>query len=335
MRSIFLTITIVAATIALITQGFISYSSPLVAGVVDRYGAVISNLVQVEVISPGAVRGEFLTPDDIEQVANGNWVGLGWRELPDYEREPGVVAVVAVTPDASQYAQIVSNCLEKEIKVVVESSGMDAWHSTAEGLVGLKRLTSGALRVVIFDGGHHLPSLGLQPDLLIVPVTMGYIAHGHTRDAMRIEALLTIMKREQIDCPVVALPRWGLVKTPASMNRIAVEALTQLTTGKPVRRHEGKILGPRATMCGQALFLYVNRMPGLNWDWLESGSLNGIKRIYVAFNYDAVNPDQAGEIIKKLKQIGLQAELINEPLHVAGVIVRGGMRCISARMPWY
>jgi hypothetical protein len=152
---------------------------------------------------------------------------------------------------------------------------------------------------------------------------------------MRIEELLTIIEREQIDCPVVVLPRWGLVKTPACMNRIAVEALIRLTPGKPVLRHEGKILGPRATMCGQASFLYVNRMTGLNWDWLESGSLDGIKRIYVAFNYDAVSQEQAGEIIRKLKQTGLQAELVNEPLHVAGVIVRGGMRCISARMPWY
>ncbi|MGE5544593.1 MAG: hypothetical protein ACM3UW_06420 [Bacillota bacterium] len=334
-RIIFFTLTVAAAAIALITQGFISYSNPLVAGVVDRYGATISNLVRVEVIHPGTVRSEILSPQHMEQLANGNWIGLSWRELQDYEKEPGELTVVAVTPDASQYSQIVSNCLEKEVEVVVESSGMDAWHSSVAGQAGLKKLTSKALRVVVFDGGHHLPTLGLQPDLLIVPVTMGYIAHGHMQDAMRIENLLKILRREEIDCPVVAFPRWGMVKTPASMNRIAVKALTQLNLGNSVPRHEGRVLGPHLTMYGQVSFLYVNHRQGPEWDWLEPSSHHHIKRVYVAFDYDAVNQEQAGEILEKLKQDGLQAELTNEPLHVAGVIIRGGMRCISARMPWY
>lgn len=335
MRIICLAITVAAATIALITQGFISYNNPLVAGVADRYGAAISNLVEVELIYPGTVRGDLLTPDDMKQVSNGNWTGLGWRALREHERDPGAVTVVAVTPDASQYSQIANTCLEKGIKVIVESSGMDAWHATAEGLAEQKKLASKALRVVIFDGGHHLPTLGLQPDILIVPVTMGYIAHGHTRDAMRTEDLLTILRREQIDCPVVALPRWGLVKTPACMNRIAVKALTLVATGKPAARYEGEIFGSRCTMYGQALFLYVNRVQGSDWGWLETSIQDRAKRVYVAFNYDAVNQNQVKEILGRLKQAGLQAELVNEPLHVAGVIIRGGMRCISARMPWY
>lgn len=332
-RFILLTLTVVAATMGLIVQGYISYDNPLVAGVVNQYGAAVSRLVRVEVIYPGVVRGGILTPGDLAQIAEGHWTGLNWRELEDHETKSGMISVVAVPPDASQYSRLIKNCLDHEVRVVIESSGMDAWHSTAEGLIGLKTLTPQALRVVIFDGGHHLPTLGLRPDLLIVPVTMGYIAHGHTRDAMRIADLITVLRREQIDCPVVALPRWGLVKTPASMNWVAIKALLQLPAGKSLPSVEGQIVGPRSTRYGQAMFLYVTQTQKQDLEWLKSGGRHGLKRVYVAFNFNSVSQDQAQEFLERLQQSGLQVELVNEPLHVAGVILRGGMRCISAPRP--
>lgn len=335
MRLVLLTITVVATSITLVVDGFISYSTPPVAAIVDRYGAVVADLAPLEVIHPAGLRDGILSAEQRKQLAEGDWVGLNWRELPHYEQKPGALAILAVTPDAFDYEEIVGRCLEKRIKVVVESSGMDAWHSTARGAVPLKNLTSGALRVVVFDGGHHLPTLGLQPDLLVVPVTMGYIAHGHTRDAMRVQDLLAILEREQIECPVVAVPRWGLVKTTSSMNRIVIRALAMVASGDARHVQEGEVLGSRCTRYGKASFLYVNHFKRLDWGWLESAAADHIKQVYLAFNYDLVSRDQAEEVIQKLKRSGLQVELANEPLHVAGIVVRGGIRCISARMPWY
>ncbi len=335
MRLLLLTITVAAASITLVVDGYISYRTPLMAAMVNGYGAAVADLAPLEVIHQGGLRDGILTAKNRKQLAEGKWTGLNWRELPHYKPKPEALAVLAVTPDASDYEAIVSGCLEKRIKVVVESSGMDAWHSTARGWGGLEKLTAGVLRVVVFDGGHHLPTLGLQPDLLVVPVTMGYIAHGHTRDAMRVEDLSAILEREQIECPVVAVPRWGLVKTTASMNRIVMRALAAAATGD-VRHHpEGEVLGSRCTRYGEASFLYVDHVRKMNWGWLESAAADGVKRVYLAFNYDLVSPEQAQEVIQKLKRSGLQVKLANEPLHVAGIIVRGGMRCISARMPWY
>ena len=335
MRLVLLTITAAATFIALVVNGLVSYRTPLVAAMVDGYGAAVANLAPLEVIHPGGLRDGILTAEHQKQLAEGKWTGLNWRELPQHEQKPGTLAVLAVTPDASDYAAIVSGCLEKRIKVVAESSGMDGWHTTAQGWVGLQNLTSEVLRVVVFDGGHHLPTLGLQPDLLIVPVTMGYIAHGHTRDAMRVEELLAILEREQIECPVVAVPRWGLVKTTASMNRIVIRALALVATGDARHFQEGEVLGSRCTRYRKASFLYVNYLQGTDWGWLESANTDHVERVYLAFNYDLVRREQAEEVIKKLKGSGLQVELANEPLHVAGIIIRGGMRCISARMPWY
>lgn len=335
MRLVLLTITVAAASIALVVNGLVSYRTPLVAAIADRYGAAVADLAPLEVIHPGGLRDGILTAEHRKQLAEGGWVGLNWRELPHYEQKPGALAILAVTPDAFNYEEIVGRCLEKQIKVVVESSGMDAWHSTAEGAVALKNLTSEALRVVVFDGGHHLPTLGLQPDLLIVPVTMGYIAHGHTRDAVRVQDLLAIIEREQIGCPVVAVPRWGLVKTTASMNRIVIKALALVETGDARHCQEGEVLGSHCTRYRKASFLYVNHFHKLDWGWLESAAAGHIKLVYLAFNYDLVSRDQMEEVIQKLKRSGLRVELANEPLHVAGIIVRGGIRCISARMPWY
>ncbi len=317
-----LTLTVLAATVALITQGFISYKNPVLAETVNLYGTVVSSMVHLEVIHPGTIRSDFVTEDDVEQISAGDWAGLSWRELPDYEGEPGTFAVVAVTPDASGYSQVIDDCLAKDVNMVVESSGMDAWHTTEDGLTGLKNLTSKALRVVIFDGGHHLPTLGLKPDLLIVPVTRGYVAHGHTRDAMKIEELLTILRREEIGCPVVAVPRWGLVKTPASMNRIAVKALTQIPLGEPVPGYEGKILGSRCTVRKGAFFWFVSHIDSLNPEWLDSGGVEA-KRIYIAFNYNSVNPNMARKFVTGLRRSGLQVIIVNEPVDVMGVIFRG------------
>jgi hypothetical protein len=322
-RIVFLTLTIIAATAAFITQGFISYDSPAVAGAVNQYGAAVSRMVRLEVVHPGTLRSGILTPDEIVQMSKDNWVGLSWQELQDYEGEPETFTVVAVTPDASQYSEVINDCLDKGVKVIVESSGMDAWHATEDGLQGLKKMTSKAMRVVVFDGGHHLPTLALQPDLIIVPLTKGYVAHGYTRDAMKIDELLTMLRREQIRCPVVSIPRWGLVKTPASMNRIAIRALAKIPLGEPVSDHEGQILGSRCTGYGEASFWYVSHIGKLNWEWLESVDVK-LKRIYIAFNYDCINREMAAEFVKSMRRPGVQAIIVNEPLDVAGVIFRGG-----------
>ncbi len=332
MKRFLLATTVIFATIALIVQGFLSYDNPLIFRVADCYGTIVSQLARVEVIRPGIIRSGVLTSEDLIRLADGHWVGLSWRELKDYQFGSERIGVVAVTPDAKKYSQVVKDCIDKKVKIVIESSGMDAWHSTAEGLTGLETLTSEALRVVIFDGGHHLPTLGLMPDLLIVPVTFGYAAHGHTRDAMKIEGLLKILEREEIDCPVVAVPRWGLVKTSACMSWIAIRALVQLPIGKTASHYRGEPLRPRSTLYGQSLFLYVSLIQNQNLEWLLA-IRHQIERVYVAFNFNDVNQDQVREFLKRLEKLGLQVELVNEPLHVAQIILQGGSRCTSVQRP--
>ncbi|NLB18084.1 MAG: hypothetical protein GX825_04980 [Syntrophomonadaceae bacterium] len=311
--------------INLITQGIISYDLPLVSRAVDWYGTYISNRVQVEIIRPGVIRAGIFSADDQHLFDGSKWQCLGWAELYQPQTNVDKLLAVAVTPDADGYDQLISKCVERRVSLVVESSGIDAWHTTSEGHEGLKQLTAQTLRTVIFDGGHHLPTLGLQPDLIIVPVTQGYAAHAYMRDAVKVEKLLTLMEQENINCPVAAVARWGLVKTPSSMTQITLEALRQLPIASvPIDDPNGTALGSRLTMRGKAAFLFEsaadeNRLRMVQEKVVKAGA----ERLYIAFNFSSVTGKDADHYIKGLEQSGIWVMLMNEPQNVVGVTVGG------------
>ncbi|NLV16222.1 MAG: hypothetical protein GXY50_03280 [Syntrophomonadaceae bacterium] len=310
--------------IKLISQGIISYEQPLISKAADWYGAYVSKRVAVEIIRPGAIRPGIFSPDDQYLPDGSKWQSIGWATLYQQEIDADKLLVVAVTPDAENYDQLINKCVEQRARLVVESSGIDAWHTTSAGYKGLKQLTEQALRAVVFDGGHHLPTLGLTPDLIIVPVTQGYAAHAYMRDAVKVEKLLALMEQEHIDCPVAAVSRWGLVKTPSSMNQIAMEALRQLPPASIAIDQKGAVLAPRLTMRGKAAFMYESVADEKSLQMVRKKLVeHGAERLYIAFNYSLVTDEDADGFIKGLEHYGLQVMLMNEPRNLVGAIVGG------------
>ena len=124
------------------------------------------------------------------------------------EPSSGQVKIAVIPPGTGGgYDGLAAGVLRHQARVMVQCSGMDTWHTTARGYESLIRLRERCLRVVVFDGGHHLPTLGLIPDIIIVPSTAGYAAHSYMPDAMEVKQLLQLL--EETDCPA------ALVTVPA------------------------------------------------------------------------------------------------------------------------
>ena len=81
------------------------------------------------------------------------------------------------------------------VDAVVDASCADGLRATPSGrdtALALRR--AGILRAVIFDGGHHLAALHLEPEAAILPVLrvrgVDYACHVHLRDAVSVPALM-------------------------------------------------------------------------------------------------------------------------------------------------
>lgn len=324
-RNLFMALILSGVLLALICQGIISYDIPAIAGLTDWYGAGVSRFAPVKVIRPGWVRTDIIGDEEKRDLETGRWQGIAWTDLDSVSQRAEGLLTVAVTPDAVRFDDIIDGCRKRKVKIVVESSGIDGWHTTSEGYAGLVRLRGSALRVVIFDGGHHLPTLGLSPDIIIVPSTAGFAAHSQTRDGVAVNKLVAILEREKLDCPVVSVPRWGLVKTEAAMNIIAVRALKEIPGGRRGQAAAGHIMGTSLSVWGDTAFWYISRADRKHWQ-LSAFRLKkfAVTHIYAAFDYDKVRKDQIDDFKQIMRRSGIEITVANEPVNVFGALIRGG-----------
>lgn len=100
----------------------------------------------------------------------------------------------------------------------------------------------GIVRVVIFDGGHHLPSLALQPEIVIAPVLADskntlFVIHGQTLDPVRVSDLTKIIKKLHSLTLLTIMPRLSTpVKTKSPMGAIARQAIINSLTPEGYQR---------------------------------------------------------------------------------------------------
>lgn len=247
----------------------------------------------------------------------------GLRPMPVNLQQAAVKAIVP--PYHASYRQIMEDFLQSDSQVIVECSALDNWHSSREGSSYLIPLREKAYRVVIFDGGHHLPTLGLSPDIIIVPVYKGYAAHGYMRDGMKVSVLLKLLRSSHSSSVLVAVSRWDLVKTEDSLEGIAKQTLHRLKFSHA--RTDPLVIQcqPRISKYGADIFIYVageyTQNPELLVKRCRQLGMQDVKEILVAFDYAGFSREQAEQYRKNLqKQLGLKVITVNQPVKVTDLL---------------
>lgn len=243
----------------------------------------------------------------------------GLRKLDIDLQKPQVYA--SLPHQGKSYRQVMEDFLQSDSQVLVECSALDSWHSSEEGSAYLQKLRDRAYRVVIFDGGHHLPTLGLVPDIIIVPVYKGYAVHGYMQDGIKINILQELLRSSNSPAILVTVSRWRLVKTDNSLTGITRQILDELnfsTTSPEPLQIKCK---PRISKYNSHIFIYINREYAPNPDLVikrcRQLGLDGVKKVLVAFDYGSISPQQAEIYTKNLqKNLARPVLRVNEPLKV-------------------
>lgn len=126
-------------------------------------------------------------------------------------------------------------------KLVIDASIPDALRVTKQGFTTLQSLKkAGIMRMVVFDGGHHLLTIALDPELVVMPVTEAqdgrcYVNHAYTRDAMPETMVAEIAKELKVNTVLFEVPRLtSAVKTKHAMAELARQALLAVGAQKDV-----------------------------------------------------------------------------------------------------
>lgn len=181
------------------------------------------------------------------------WKVLSSRQLPETEVEDTVFLIVVFTPwelNALSYQEriaYVNSATQKAVQagadLICDSSAADRARQSERDHSSVKLLKkSGIARAVIFDGGHHLPNLSLEPEMLICPVIGGpnkkpLIAHGFCRDALPLEKLMQIKELLGLNSAIVTFPRLtGYLKSPQAMGTLCQQSAMLLAQTEPEAR---------------------------------------------------------------------------------------------------
>lgn len=245
--------------------------------------------------------------------------GLRPLELADSKLRVGTL----LPANDSDYAGQLEKLLARDCRVIVECSAADAWHTTQAGQVYLEKLRARAYRAVVFDGGHHLPTLGMAPDIIIVPDIAGYAVHSYMLDGMKVAKILELIKESGSNTILVSVPRWALIKNEQALSLIVHKALaganyqSKPAIFQPVARE-------RMSKCRGTVYASVNQEALNNRNSfinnLKSMGTQDLVKIYLAFDYNYISQDQAGLFAAKLRNaLGVPVETVNQPVKVANV----------------
>lgn len=183
----------------------------------------------------------ILQKERIDQLRKGQQTTVSGQELLKLKKRPPGFLFVSIVPDDLQGLQFddqfvlmrrfTDAAIRLKADAIVDASIGDQLHTYPAGMEMAKELRQhGIKRFVIFDGGHHVAGLPLEPDCMLVPVTNWqgeqFLDHGFTRDAIKVSDLRAVMKKEQIDSYIALFPRLGIgVKTPSAMSGLAKQAI--------------------------------------------------------------------------------------------------------------
>jgi hypothetical protein len=171
-----------------------------------------------------------------------------------------------------------------KIDAIVEATASDALRAGEWGKRGTIRLrAAGVIRCVLFDGGHHIDSLPLAPDILIVPVTEykgeAHAAHWFTRDAVPLRVLTRTLRDSGIESAIALFPRAGIpVKNRDGMAWLAAQSVRKAIeterAGEHTRDKSTPALDPAVSKTGYPVT--EGRFISLSVD-CENGGTNMVK----------------------------------------------------------
>ncbi|MDA8234103.1 MAG: hypothetical protein M0Z31_04710 [Clostridia bacterium] len=208
--------------------------------VYDQIGSGLNNFVPVTMHSSF---GPFpLSSAEKKYLAEGAVTVLTSREAVALAAKRGLykplgVTIIANTPgdfaglSAKGRQRLLLNTTRAAIKlkarIMIDCSSADLARLSKEGQISLSLMKKHQIiRAVIFDGGHHLPSLALNPDLIIAPVfslSTGktVITHGYVKDALPLSEVLNLSKKLGLTTTITTVPRWPTIaKTKIAMAKL-------------------------------------------------------------------------------------------------------------------
>lgn len=230
--------------------------------------------------------------------------------------------IQAVLPHTKNLPYILDQLLAKDCDVVVECSELDSWHLSPTGNEYLEKIRKQAYRVVIFDGGHHLPTLGLEPDIIIVPEMNGYAVHSYMLDGMSINNIIEVVK--EINAPIVIaqVSRWSLVKNQKSMTTITRKAIEQAGNRKRADKEFQPLSNIKMSKYNQAVLAYADKNYiediDLFLDNLKNLGLDDVKIIYLSFDYKWISVKDTLAYVNEIhKETKIEIKVVNEPVKVS------------------
>jgi len=238
------------------------------------------------------------------------------------------VKIAAVTPEEGHnFASLLDKHLAAGSTCIVECSHLDTWHSSSAGKEYLQKMRPGTYRAVIFDGGHHLPSLGLAPDIIIIPASRGYAVHSFVPDGMKMAQIKKLARECGVPSVIVAVPRMALVKNEFSMTSITAKVLKSCST-RNVKDDFRPVARARMSKYNGIIFAYVDknyaRNPQLFMSRIEELGTEEVKQIYLAFDFRYIDEPRADIYCSALAQvINHPVDRVNHPVKVASLIWGG------------
>lgn len=242
----------------------------------------------------------------------------GLRDL-DFNNSP--LNIQAVLPHTKNYPQTLDYLLADQCHVIVECSDLDSWHLSPAGNEYLQKIRNQAYRVVIFDGGHHLPTLGLEPDIIIIPAMNGYALHSYMLDGIKTDKIIEIVKTIKAPIVVAQVSRWSLVKNKKSMTAVTRKAINKAEKIKREDEFFEPISNIKMSKYNQAVLAYVDKKYSEDLDLflrnLEKMGIDNVKIIYLAFDYNWISLKDSLTYVQEVsKKTNIQVKVMNEPVKV-------------------
>lgn len=303
--------------------------NPLYRCLLDIYGKFTASRAEIKILYNPGLRAGVLSPAEVASLKRQPPAVLSWEELlakpgPNHNR----VKMAVIEPEAPARNQaLLDGVVRHQARLLVQCSRMDTWFTFPEGRESLARLRGQCLRAVVFDGGHHLPTLGLYPDIIIVPVTGGYAAHAYMADGMEISRLEALLREAGSPAVLVTVPRWALVKSKACLGTVAARVVKQLLAAECWQRAipEKPVVIPRLSKFRGNVYGYIDTnatrqcrfLPGR----LAALGLDDVRNIYLAFDYRHTDRGEAVACARRLqKSVHRPIKVVNQPVTVAGAL---------------
>ncbi|SHG86158.1 hypothetical protein SAMN02745221_01137 [Thermosyntropha lipolytica DSM 11003] len=248
--------------------------------------------------------------------------GQGLRDLGEEK-----IKIKVLLPGKKQAGlQEVYKALEEGYTAVVECSILDSLHTTPYGKSLTAKMYNRAYRIVVFDGGHHLPTLGMAPDVIIIPEIKGYAAHSYMQDAIKTETIVYLAKEAGLKHTlIVSVPRWALVKEEKNLAHIVLKAWNKAETQRQPFSPFYPCAENRISKVNGVVFAYIGKGYYENIDsfikCIKKLNLSDVHKIYLAFDYKYADRKSAGDYAKEIEErLRIPTWVVNEPFTAFDVL---------------